>query len=189
MRLGRIAAALLTLALVATLTGSAKAEDPRWVFYTKDKTHYTSPWFKGAHRIMIPFGCTRAPYYSPDPRCRDDRGFHHGLDIAMPCGTPLHAGVRLRVMSHDSLGSAYGDNPVLLRNRKRGFDLVIGHTRKVYVQPGDLVQKGTMFARANDRGAPDGCHLHFEKRAVGGGLSTAVKPRELLALTPRKRSE
>ncbi len=46
-----------------------------------------------------------------------------------------------------------------------------------------------MFARANDRGAPDGCHLHFEKRAVGGGLSTAVKPRELLALTPRKKSE
>ena len=191
MRLGRIAALALALALVpafvSALTGAASA-DPRWVFYTKDKTHYTSPWFKGAHRIMIPFGCTRAPYYSPDPRCRDDRGFHHGLDIAMPCGTPLYAGVRVRVMRPDSLGPAYGDNPVLLRNRKQGFDLVIGHTRKVYVQPGDMLKKGTLFARANDRGAPDGCHLHFEKRAVGGGLSTAVKPRELLALTPRKKS-
>ena len=163
MRLGRLAAAppvaaLLALALVATLTTVADARDSRWVFYTKDKTYYTSPWFQGAHRIMIAFGCTRAPYYSPDPRCRDDRGFHHG------------------------------DNPVLLRNRKRGFDLVIGHTRKVYVRPGDLVKRGTMFARANDRGAPDGCHLHFERRAVKGGLSTAVKPRGLLALTPRERS-
>ena len=43
--------------------------DPRWVFYTDDKTWYSSPWFGGKHRIMIPFGCTEAPYYSPDPRC------------------------------------------------------------------------------------------------------------------------
>jgi murein DD-endopeptidase MepM/ murein hydrolase activator NlpD len=186
MRLGRLAALLLALALVATMTTAADARDPRWVFYTRDRTSYTSAWFGGAHRIMVPFGCTTAPYYSPDSRCPDRRGFHHGLDIAMPCGTPLYAGVRLRVLSNDSLGPAYGDNPVLLRNRRLGFDLVIGHTRRVYVQPGDIVKKGAMFARANDRGAPDGCHLHFEKRAVGGGLSTAVRPRELLALTPRR---
>ena len=93
----------------------------------------------------------------------------------------------MRVVSNDSLGSAYGDNPVLLRNRKLGFDLVIGHTAKVYFSEGDLVRKGAMFARANDQGAPDGCHLHFEKRAVGGGLSTAVWPRELLELTPVRK--
>ena len=122
-RLGRLAALALALALVATLTGPASAGDPRWVFYTKDQTHYTSPWFKGAHRIMVPFGCTRAPYYSSDPRCRDDRGFHHGLDIAMRCGTPLYAAVRMRAIRTDSLGPAYGDNPVLLRSRKLGFDL------------------------------------------------------------------
>ena len=185
MRLGRLAAIALALALVGSLGAPAHAADPRWVFYTKDTTYYTSRWFEGAHKIMVPFGCTTAPYYSPDPRCSDERGFHHGLDIAMPCGTPLYAGVRLRVVSNASLGPAYGDNPVLLRNRKRGFDLVIGHTRKVYVEVGDVVRKGEMFARANDRGAPDGCHLHFEKRSVGGGLSTATWPRELLALTPR----
>jgi murein DD-endopeptidase MepM/ murein hydrolase activator NlpD len=155
------------------------------VFYSHDHTRYTSPWFAGAHRIMVPFGCTRAPYYSPDPRCRHHHGFHHGIDVAMRCGTPLYAAVRLRVVSHETLGPAYGDNPVRLRNRRRGFDLVIGHTRKVYVHPGDVVRRGTMFARANDQGAPDGCHLHFEQRAVGGDLSTAVWPRKLLRLTPR----
>ena len=41
------------------------------MFYTDDKTWYTSPWFGGKHRIMIPFGCTEAPYYSPDPRCSE----------------------------------------------------------------------------------------------------------------------
>ena len=177
----RLLAALLGLVLVGTLAPAAHA-DPRWEFYTADRTRYESPWFGGAHRIMIPFGCTSAPYYSPDPRCRGGNGFHHGLDVAMPCGTPLYAARTLRVVPNDSLGSAYGESPVLLRNRRLGFDLVIGHTRRVYVEVGDVVPRGTMFARAGDSGAPDGCHLHFEKRAVGGGLSTAVHPRELLGL-------
>ncbi len=186
MRLGRLLlTALLGLVLVGSLTTAAHA-DPRWVFYTKDKTRYESPWFKGAHRVMVPYGCTTAPYYSPDSRCSDQRGFHHGLDIAMRCGTPLYAPYKFKVISNDSLGPAYGDNPLLLRNNRLGWDLVIGHTRQVYVREGQVVRRGTMFARASDSGAPDGCHLHFEQRAVGGGLSTATWPRPLLALTPRE---
>lgn len=188
-RLGLLLLALLTAATLSVgPAGAAHGGDPRWVFYTQDKTRYTSPWFKGAHRIMVPFGCTSAPYYSPDPRCQDGRGFHHGLDLAMRCGTPLYAGIRLHVVSNDTLGPAYGDNPVLLRSRRHDLDLVIGHTQKVYVEPGDVVPRGTMFARANDQGAPDGCHLHFEQRALRGDLSTAVWPRPLLDLTPRSRS-
>jgi murein DD-endopeptidase MepM/ murein hydrolase activator NlpD len=181
----RVLGVLLPL-LLCLLAAPARADgDPRWVFYTRDKTHYTSPWFAGAHRIMVPFGCTRAPYYFPDPRCRDGRGFHHGLDIAMKCGTKLFAAKRGRVVSNDGLGPAYGDNPLLLRNRRLGYDLVIAHTRRVFVHEGDRVKRGTLVARASDNGAPDGCHLHFEKRAVRGGLDTAVWPRPLLHLTPR----
>ena len=183
----RLLAALLTLPLLlvlapATAAAPAAEPDPRWVFYTGDKTRYTSPWYARKHRIMIPFGCTRAPYYSPDPRCRDERGFHHGIDIAMPCGTRLFAGRWVRVVSNDGLGPAYGRDPLLLRNRKLGFDVVIGHVRRTYVERGDLVKPGTLIARASDDGAPDGCHLHFEQRAVEGGLSTAVRPRRLLGL-------
>src|SRR3954471_16056298 len=112
----RLGAIVLTVLLAAGLAAPARGADPRWVFYTKDRTSYTSPWFAGAHRIMVPFGCTTAPYYSPDPRCRNDRGFHHGMDIAMPCGTRLFAAVPFRVVSHASLGPAYGVNPLLLRN-------------------------------------------------------------------------
>jgi hypothetical protein len=180
----RLLAALLGLVLVGSLTTPAHA-DPRWHFYTADHTRYASPWFAGAHRIMVPFGCTSAPYYSPDPRCRGGHGFHHGLDVAMPCGTPLYAAQPFRVVANDSLGPAYGDRPLLLRNRTQGWDLVIGHTRRVYVREGQLVRRGTLFARASDSGAPDGCHLHFERRAVGGGLSTATWPRPLLDLSPQ----
>jgi hypothetical protein len=192
--LGRPAPAVAALAVVtavlavlvgpACATSPAAAQDPRWHFYTDDTTPYTSPWFAGAHRIMIPFGCTEAPYYAHDPRCPGTEGFHHGIDVAMPCGTPLRAGRRAVVVDHAALGPAYGENPVLLRNRKLGWDLVIGHTRTVFVEPGERVRLGQTFARAGDSGAPDGCHLHFELRAIGGGPDTARAPRALLALTP-----
>ena len=177
----------LLLALTCALGSAAPAPaapDPRWEFFTDDATRYTSPWYAGAHRTMIPFGCTRAPYYSPDPRCGRGQGFHHGIDMAMPCGTGLFAGRWVRVVRNDALGPAYGSSPLLLRNRKLGFDVVIGHTRRVLVAEGDRVRPGTLIARASDAGAPDGCHLHFEQRAVGGGLSTAVRPRALLGLEP-----
>ena len=189
MRLGRALATLLLLPLLVGVlapAAQAQARDPRWVFYSHDRTRYTSPWFAGAHRIMVPFGCTRAPYYSPDPRCAHRHGFHHGIDVAMACGTPLFARFGGRVVPHTSLGPAYGDNPMLIRNHRHDYDLVIGHTRRVFAHPGDRIHRGDRIALASDNGAPDGCHLHFEQRAVGGGLDTAVRPRDLLHLTPRE---
>ncbi|MEJ7795923.1 MAG: M23 family metallopeptidase [Nocardioides sp.] len=177
-----LGALLLTLAL----TVAPAAADEDWVFYTLDKTHYTSPWYQGAHRIMIPFGCTRAPYYDADPRCKKDRGFHHGIDIAMKCGTPLYARTRGWVASADALGPAYGASPLRLRNFDDEWDVAIGHTRKVFVEPGDRFRKGQKLALASDDAAPDGCHLHFEKRALDGELSSAVKPRKLLRLEPKQ---
>jgi murein DD-endopeptidase MepM/ murein hydrolase activator NlpD len=179
----------LVVGLVVGLTSAAPAgakPDPRWRFYTHDTTRYTSPWFAGARRIMVPYGCTRAPYYDPDPRCAHRRGFHHGIDVAMPCGTPIYAGHRGRVLSPSAPGRpgpAYGVHP--FRIRSGPHDILIGHARRVYVRPGQLVHRGQLIARASDSGAPDGCHLHFEVRPNGGGYTTAIAPRRYLKLTPR----
>lgn len=179
---------LLTLALALPLLWSAPvapaSADPRWEFYSKDSTHYSSPWWAGTHRTMIGYGCTRAPYYSPDPRCRRGRGFHHGIDYAMPCGTRLFAGRGGRVVSAHALGPAYGVNPLLVRNRRLGVDFLLAHTERVFVRPGDRVRRGDLLARANDSAAPDGCHLHFEVRRKGGGLDDARWPRRYLDLEP-----
>jgi murein DD-endopeptidase MepM/ murein hydrolase activator NlpD len=132
---------------------------------------------------MIPFGCTPAPYYDPDPECPEGQGFHHGIDVAMPCGTPLLARRAADVLDNAGLGSAYGVDPVLLR--VAGQDVVIGHTTRVLVEPGEQVAAGERFALAGDSGAPDGCHLHFEVRPAGGSYLEAVDPSALLALRPR----
>jgi murein DD-endopeptidase MepM/ murein hydrolase activator NlpD len=170
-----------TVSVSPSETGS-RPDDPRWRFFGNDRRPHLSPWYPGRARVMIPFGCTPAPYYSPDPSCPDGRGFHHGIDVALPCGTPLRSGRAATVLDHGALGPAYGVNPVLLR--VGGFDVVIGHTRKVFVGPGDRVRRGAVFARVSDSGAPDGCHLHFEVRRPGGGVSAAVDPATLLALRP-----
>lgn len=132
---------------------------------------------------MIGFGCTRAPYYDPDPACPGHEGSHHGIDVAMPCGTPLYAGaagVVLSPASPGTPGAAYGINPFRIRVGAR--DVLIGHTRTVFVRPGDPVHVGERIALASDSGAPDGCHLHFEVRPHGGGFTTAVDPASLLRL-------
>lgn len=162
---------------------STRPPDPRWVFYTDDRTRYRSPWFPGAHRVMIPFGCTPAPYYSPDPRCSGGHGFHHGTDVALPCGTPLRSGVAGTVVSGAALGSAYGDRPLLIRTADA--DVLVAHTRRWRVQVGDRIRRGQPLAWASDAGAPDGCHLHLEVRSPGGGLSTARDPAAVLDLEER----
>jgi murein DD-endopeptidase MepM/ murein hydrolase activator NlpD len=157
--------------------------DPRWHFYTDDRAWHTSPWFAGSHRVMIGYGCNTAPWYSHDTRCPGRQGFHHGIDVAMPCGTPLTSavdGVVVDPSSAGSPGSAYGVHP--FRIRTGDHDVLIGHAIHVFVSPGQRVRVGQRIALAGDSGAPDGCHLHFEVRAAGGGLSTATDPARLLRL-------
>ncbi|MGZ4429761.1 MAG: M23 family metallopeptidase [Nocardioidaceae bacterium] len=160
--------------------------DPRWRFFSADKAWHTSPWFAGAHRVMIGFGCTVAPWYAHDPRCPGRQGFHHGIDVAMPCGTPLFAGLAGTVVDPSSAGSpgaAYGPSAFRIRNRRARVDVLIGHVRRVFVRPGDRVRRGERIALASDAGAPDGCHLHFEVRPEGSGYTRAVDPARYLRLS------
>ncbi|QWZ09014.1 M23 family metallopeptidase [Nocardioides panacis] len=187
MRLRALVLALLVVLLAGlTAVPSAAREDrdPRWRFYSSDHRLHTSPWFAGRHRVMIGYGCTVAPYYAHDRRCPGRRGFHHGIDVAMPCGTRLNSNVRGRVVdpaSSGAPGAAYGPYAFRIRARS-GVDVLIGHVRRVYVAPGDLVRPGRLVARANDQGAPDGCHLHFEVRRAGGGPASAIDPAPYLRL-------
>ena len=188
MRLRALVLAVATVLLWGLTTapsGAREDPDPRWRFYSSDHRLHTSPWFAGRHRVMIGYGCTRAPYYSHDRRCPGRQGFHHGIDVAMPCGTRLFSAVRGRVVDPASAGApgaAYGPYAFRIRTRT-GRDVLVGHVRRVYVDPGDRVRPGQLIARVNDQGAPDGCHLHFEVRRAGGGLSSAVRPAPYLQLS------
>lgn len=136
---------------------------------------------------MIGFGCNASPWYEPDSRCPGRDGFHHGIDVAMACGTTLRAGLAGVVLSPDAPGTpgaGYGVHPFRLRITGPGgpHDILIGHARTVFVHPGERVRAGQRIALASDSGAPDGCHLHFEVRPVGGDYTAAIDPRPWLML-------
>jgi len=144
------------------------------VVFTDDHRYYASPWYEGAWQEMIPFGCTEAPYYPRDRTCPRARpGRHHGIDTFMPCGTRVRSAVRGVVVRRD-LGTAYGRLAFVISTGR--YDFVLGHVRRVYVRPGDRVRPGQLVARSGKLAAPDGCHLHFEKRPAGAGYLSAVDP-------------
>jgi murein DD-endopeptidase MepM/ murein hydrolase activator NlpD len=155
---------------------------PKSVTFTKDHHYYSSPWYDGAWQEMIGFGCTTAPYYPRDPSCpRSKPGKHHGIDTFMPCGTRVRSAVKGRVVRNPALGSAYGTLGLMIRHRR--FDFVIGHARRLKVSPGEHVKPGQLIARSGKNGAPDGCHLHFEKRPKGAGYLSAIDPLRSLRRT------
>ena len=183
----RVVVAVLVVAVgtasatTAALAGDAPpSPDPDHV-YTRDHHYYASPWYAGAWQEMIPFGCTRAPYYPRDASCPRARpGKHHGIDMFMPCGTRIRSAVKGRVVQ-PYLGPAYGRYGLKIRSGR--FDYVIGHARRLLVRPGQRVRPGQVVARSGKRAAPDGCHLHFEKRPAGAGYLSAVDPERSLRRT------
>jgi len=183
----RVVVAVLVLAVgtgsvsTAALAGDTPpSPDPDNV-YTRDHRYYSSPWYAGAWQEMIPFGCTRAPYYPRDASCPRARpGKHHGIDMFMPCGTRIRSAVKGRVVQ-PNLGPAYGRYGLKIRSGR--FDFVIGHARRLLVRPGQRVRPGQVVARSGRLAAPDGCHLHFEKRPAGAGYLSAVDPERSLRRT------
>ena len=183
----RVVVAVLVLAVgtgsvsTAALAGDTPpSPDPDNV-YTRDHRYYSSPWYAGAWQEMIPFGCTRAPYYPRDASCPRARpGKHHGIDVFMPCGTRIRSAVKGRVVQ-PNLGPAYGRYGLKIRSGR--FDFVIGHARRLLVRPGQRVRPGQVVARSGRLAAPDGCHLHFEKRPAGAGYLSAVDPERSLRRT------
>lgn len=163
------------------------AFDPRNKFFDADERLRTSPWFEGHGRVMIGFGCTDAPWYDASSQCSGGAGFHHGIDVAVPCGTPVRSAVRGTLIGpgrSSGLGTAYGSKAFLIRDPAAGRDIIVGHTEKVLASPGATVEAGQQIALAGANGAPDGCHLHLEVRPVGGSVSSAVDPAQLLQLDP-----
>lgn len=146
-------------------------------FWTEDESCWSSPWYAGSHRVMITFGCNGSPWYKPSSLCGGRHGFHHGVDIDMPVGTPVTAGVAgIVVLDPPTMGDAYGDRPVVVRSM--GVDHVLGHLSEVRVTDGQQVNPGQLLGLSGMSGAEelDGPHLHFETRPAGETVDAATDP-------------
>lgn len=88
-------------------------------------------------------------------------GFHDGIDIAAPEGTPILAIEAGEVIYSDQL-RGYG-NMVILRHAG-GIVSVYAHNESNLVREGQSVARGEVVARVGSTGRVTGPHLHFEIR-------------------------
>lgn len=89
-------------------------------------------------------------------------GYHTGIDLAAPTGTPVYAvGAGTVVLARQA--GDYG-RAVTLR-LVDGHYVVYGHLSRVSVRPGAKVRAGTRVGYSGNTGRSSGPHLHFEVRS------------------------
>lgn len=88
-------------------------------------------------------------------------GFHDGIDIAAPEGTPVRAVEKGEVIYSDQL-RGYG-NIVIIRHGG-GIVSVYAHNQSNLAHVGQDVEQGDIVAKVGSTGRVTGPHLHFEIR-------------------------
>jgi len=90
---------------------------------------------------------------------------HTGVDIAAPKGTPVHAtaqGVVEFVQHRYSPNRNYGKYIII--NHGFGKQTLYAHLSKIFVKPGQQIERGQIIGRVGDTGRATGPHLHYEVR-------------------------
>ena len=88
---------------------------------------------------------------------------HEGIDIGVPCGTPIHAAASGTVI-YSGWMDGYGNFVVI--DHGNGLATAYGHQSAIYVSGGSVSQ-GQSIGAVGSTGSSTGCHLHFEVRVNG----------------------
>lgn len=102
---------------------------------------------------------------------------HHGVDIAVPAGSPIVAVHGGTVLEAGWKNDVYG-NAVLL-DHGNGWQTLYAHCSSVLVQAGERVEQGQRIALVGSTGNSTGPHLHLELHKDGVCLNPARYIREL----------
>ncbi len=95
---------------------------------------------------------------------------HHGIDIAVPVGTPVYAQGTGKVVLAE-YQEIYGN--VIIIRYQNGYEGVYAHLSKMHVKYGDRVlgdSTRSMIGKTGNTGRSDGPHLHWEIRIDGKAI-------------------
>lgn len=101
--------------------------------------------------------------------------FHRGIDIAVPAGTPVHAIRKGRVVFAGAHG---GHGSTVIVEHANGDRTLYGHNSIIRVQPGELVESGTVIAFSGSTGRSTGPHVHFEQLPSSRPFIETTDPEE-----------
>ena len=83
---------------------------------------------------------------------------HSGIDLAVPCGTPIHASAAGVVVTAGWGGSLGNYTEIAHAD---GLETGYGHQMKIIVTKGQQVAQGQVIGYVGATGAATGCHVHF----------------------------
>lgn len=99
-------------------------------------------------------------------------GFHKGIDLAAPTGTPVTAAAAGRVLEA-RYAPGYG-NYILIAHTANGYKTRYAHLSRIHVVVGQLVEAGELIGKVGatgnvtkNRASSSGAHLHFEVYSKG----------------------
>jgi murein DD-endopeptidase MepM/ murein hydrolase activator NlpD len=99
-------------------------------------------------------------------------GFHYGVDLAAPKGTPVRSAAAGVVIQAQRM-SGFGNVIVIAHNRK--YCTRYAHLDEILVRVGRQINRGDLIGKVGDsgrvRGKKDASHLHFEVMAFGKRLN------------------
>ena len=103
--------------------------------------------------------------WRPDPFGSGRLVYHHGVDIAVPEGTPVYPTERGTVL-HAGPYKGYGN--LVAVNHGNGYVTLYGHNASVQVTAGQAVDSRTVIALSGNTGRSTGPHVHYEVRQMSG---------------------
>jgi murein DD-endopeptidase MepM/ murein hydrolase activator NlpD len=99
---------------------------------------------------------------------RRGRGFHWGIDIPAPKGTPIRAAADgLVLISSDGFRGFSGYGRIVIIEHGGGISTLYAHNSKNDVKAGTCIRAGEIIAEVGATGNATGSHLHFEIRKNG----------------------
>lgn len=105
-------------------------------------------------------------------------GFHYGIDIAAPQGTPVSAAAA-GVVTRADYSSSYG-NVIYIYHPELNLTTVYAHLHSMSVSIGAQVSTGQGIGTIGNTGASFGNHLHFETHNGGWRQHSGVDPMQFL---------
>lgn len=121
-----------------------------------------------------PFGMRIDPFTG-------ELSFHPGIDFAGPLGEPVHA-TAAGVVTRAGWDPGGFGNMVEIDNGN-GYATLYGHSEKVLVHVGEVVEKGQEIALLGSTGRSTGPHVHFEVLYNG----KPINPAQFVDATGRTR--
>ena len=147
-----------TLAAAKTAWDKAQQNAGSLDYTTSDRSGTPVPvpdgafiWPVKGYRVTSGFGWRTDPVYG-------GAEFHSGIDLAIACGTPIHAsgdGVVSFAGWYGGFGNYVEINHGTLRT---GY----GHQQKIVVVKGQEVKQGDIIGYVGSTGKSTGCHVHFQ---------------------------